>query len=112
AQEQASIFAYNIAIAKFQLERGTIREFDSVSISEGPLPICAQARASAHIKERQRALVLRQRPDDPHCPNATAAPALPDWPPPIPTLHLDQVLSPYGLQSRADGQTTSQSTRN
>lgn len=101
ALEQSTIFAYNIAIAKFHLERGTIQEFDHVSISDGPLPLCAEARASAHIKERQKALTLRQRPDDRSCPTAVTAPA--DGPPAIPTLHLEEALSPDGHRSGAGG---------
>lgn len=104
AFEQSSIFAYNIAIAKFQLERGTIQEFNHVSIAEGPLPLCAQGRASAHINERQKALTLRQRAGEPHCLTGAIAPAPTDTPPAIPTLHIEQVLSPDGRRGGAGGQ--------
>jgi hypothetical protein len=59
--EQASLFAYNIALADFEREKGTLMPFDNVSVAEGPLPACVCARASEHIRQRQAALELRQR---------------------------------------------------
>jgi outer membrane protein TolC len=59
--EQAAIFAYNIALADFKREKGTIMRFDNVSVAEGPLPGCVCARASEHIRERQAALKVRER---------------------------------------------------
>src|SRR5262249_58673043 len=60
--ERASIFDYNIAIADFERQKGTILQYDNVTLAEGPVPRCVQAQASKHIQDRTRALVLRQRP--------------------------------------------------
>jgi outer membrane protein TolC len=61
AAERSSVFAYAIALAKFELEKGTIQKYDNVSIADGPLPACAEARASAHIAQREHAHILRER---------------------------------------------------
>ena len=36
--ERASIFAYNTALAKFELDKGTIQQFDNVTMFESPIP--------------------------------------------------------------------------
>lgn len=109
--EQGSIFAYNIAIAKFELDKGTIQQFDNVSISDGPLPVCAQGRASAHVSERQRAVVLRQHPTstnghgEPGCAahSPVVAATAGEGPPPIPSLRMEQGLSADGRELPAAG---------
>jgi outer membrane protein TolC len=58
AQYQA-VANYNQALAVFQWSKGTIMQYDSVVIAEGPLPACAQVRAVEHQRERTAALVLR-----------------------------------------------------
>ncbi len=60
--EYDAIVSYNQALANFQFQKGTIQQYDNVSISEGPLPQCAQIRAVDHLKERGAALALRERP--------------------------------------------------
>jgi len=103
AAERASIFVYNAAIAKYELEKGTIQQFDNVTISDGPLPACAQGRASAHISERQRALVLHEPsacgsgPAEPCCASGPAT--VVEGPPAISSLPLDQALSASGPRS-------------
>jgi outer membrane protein TolC len=94
ADERQTIFGYNVALAKFELERGTIQQYDNVSVADGPLPACVQARADAHINARQQACVVRERPAP--CGSLSPAaliPAVSDGPPSIPALQLQQPLS-------------------
>ncbi|MER3416610.1 MAG: hypothetical protein C4297_10410 [Gemmataceae bacterium] len=56
--EHFAICDYNIALAEFERQKGTILEHDNVSIVEGPIPASAQARASAHIRERARSIPI------------------------------------------------------
>ncbi|HEX4590763.1 MAG TPA: TolC family protein [Gemmataceae bacterium] len=63
ASEYTAIVNYNTALAGFQFAKGTILPYDNVSIAEGALPQCVQVRAVEHIRERQKALELRERPD-------------------------------------------------
>lgn len=61
--EFQAVASYNTALAAFQLAKGTIMQYDNVSIGEGALPECAQIRAIDHFRERTKAIVLRERPD-------------------------------------------------
>ncbi len=97
--EQLAVLQYNIALADFEREKGTIMRSDNVSIAEGPVPACAQARASEHIHQRDSALLLRERPlpgpvgNGPGCatdPGAELVPLLSNGPPSVPVL-LDKV---------------------
>src|SRR5262249_14922602 len=54
----AAIVQYNNALATFEFAKGAIMERDSVFISEGPLPRCAQVRAVEHERQRTEAIVL------------------------------------------------------
>jgi outer membrane protein TolC len=56
--EQFAIADYNVALIDFERQKGTIMRHDNVAIVDGPLPEAAQARASAHIRERAQALSL------------------------------------------------------
>jgi outer membrane protein TolC len=58
--EQASIANYNIALANFELQKGTMLPYDNVRIMEGPLPDCVAPRASEHLRQRMGALVVRE----------------------------------------------------
>jgi outer membrane protein TolC len=102
------IIQYNIQLANFEFNKGTIRQHNNVEIGEGPLPGCAEIRAVEHERERTKALVLAERknpvlyessiPDDGHpdmpalpfgvapaLPSLTEqAPPVPPPPPPIP----------------------------
>jgi outer membrane protein TolC len=64
--EQFAIADYNIALIDFERQKGTILEYDNVAIADGPIPSCAQARASEHIRERERSIKLREA--DGSCP--------------------------------------------
>jgi hypothetical protein len=52
---------YNNSLAAFQYAKGTLQQYNSVTIGEGPLPVCAQVRAVEHERERSKALLLRER---------------------------------------------------
>jgi outer membrane protein TolC len=63
--EQVIVTRYNIALADFERQKETLLAHDKVCIAEGDLPAFAQARASEHIRQRDRAIVLRERPAPP-----------------------------------------------
>ncbi len=73
-EEHRAIYEYNTALADFHRQKGTILEHDKVSIAEGPVPECAVARASEHIRERDRSIKLM---DSPGCPGGQCGPQLP-----------------------------------
>jgi hypothetical protein len=56
--EYRAITLYNIALAEFERNKGTLLQHNNVNVVEGPLPACAQARASQHIRERTQGCVL------------------------------------------------------
>jgi hypothetical protein len=61
AAEYQFIAQYNIALATFEFDKGTIMQRDNVQIGEGALTDCAAVRAVDHEKERAAALILRER---------------------------------------------------
>jgi outer membrane protein TolC len=90
-----SIAQYNNALATLDFARGAIMERDSIYISDGPLPRCAQMRAVEHERERTAALVLRERKQcvDPAEPAKTG--------PVVPRIALDASISlPALLEGR------------
>jgi outer membrane protein TolC len=60
ANEYNAIVQYNIALAGFQFEKGSILQHNNVNIAEGPVPDCVVERAAEHFHERTAALVLRE----------------------------------------------------
>ncbi|MSR53046.1 MAG: hypothetical protein EXS09_07110 [Gemmataceae bacterium] len=64
-QESEAIVSYNIAIAGFQLAKGTIMQYNNISISDGPLPAAIAERAADHFAARTASLKLRERPNVP-----------------------------------------------
>jgi outer membrane protein TolC len=58
--EYVAVCNYNIALADFERQKGTIMAYDNVALAESPLPTCAQERASAHIREFNHSLVLKE----------------------------------------------------
>jgi outer membrane protein TolC len=62
--EHFAICDYNVALVDFERQKGTILDRCNVSILEGPVPACAQARASAHIRERARSIMLQEPLND------------------------------------------------
>jgi outer membrane protein TolC len=61
ATEYQAIVTYNNSIAGWEYAKGTILQHDNVTISEGPIPVAAQKRAVEHMRQRTKALVLRER---------------------------------------------------
>lgn len=62
ANEFRAIAEYNSALAQFELAKGTIQQYNNVSVGEGPLPPWVQKKAADHIRERtESALKLRER---------------------------------------------------
>jgi outer membrane protein TolC len=59
-EEQFAIADYNVALADWERQKGTIMEHDNVTIAEGALPSCAAGRASEHLRERNRSILLRE----------------------------------------------------
>ncbi|MBV9121818.1 MAG: TolC family protein, partial [Planctomycetes bacterium] len=103
-EENRAICNYNMALADFERQKGTIMQYENVSISEGPLPVCAQDRASEHIREWKRSLVLKKAPapaaepetsscSGPPAPQVLPGPAGPQALPPL--LYGEQHLSDY-----------------
>src|SRR5262249_22531242 len=56
----SAIVQYNNALATFEFAKGSILAHDSIYITEGPLPRCAQVRAVVHERERTLAKVLKE----------------------------------------------------
>jgi outer membrane protein TolC len=77
--ESQAIAQYQIALAAFEFGKGTIQQYNNVSVGEGPLPPWVQKRAKDHIRERtEAALKLREAPLTPGGPafgDHTVAPA-------------------------------------
>jgi outer membrane protein TolC len=73
-REYDAIVDYNHSLVDFEWTKGTILQRNNIAISEGPLPSCVQKRAVEHLRERNAALELRQRPA-PTCDVASAPPA-------------------------------------
>ena len=73
--EADAIVSYNVAIAGFHLAKGTIMEYNNISIADGPLPAAVAERAADHFGARSAALKLRERPSNAVAP--AGAPALP-----------------------------------
>ena len=52
ATESQAIANYNIALASFEFAKGTIQQYNNVSVGEGPLPPWVSKRAKDHFRER------------------------------------------------------------
>jgi outer membrane protein TolC len=50
--EYVAVCNYNVALADYERQKGTILEYRNVAIEEGPLPDGAQPKASEHIRRR------------------------------------------------------------
>ncbi|MCS7271877.1 MAG: TolC family protein, partial [Gemmataceae bacterium] len=63
AREHRAIADYNTALAAFEYAKGTIQQYNNVSVLEGPPPPWVQKKAADYIRERtEAALKLRERP--------------------------------------------------
>jgi outer membrane protein TolC len=92
-EQRSSVLEYNIALADFERQKGTLMKYDNVTIAEGPLPECAQAGASKHIRECHKA-VVHQTSAGADGAHAMSLGAQSDNPPEIPKLLDKGSLSP------------------
>lgn len=75
ATETRVVADYNIALAQFEFAKGTIQQYNAVSINEGQLPPWVAKRAKDHIRERTEAAIkLREQPLPPGGPAAGGHP--------------------------------------
>jgi outer membrane protein TolC len=92
-EESDAISSYNIAIAGFHFAKGTILEYNNVSIGDGPLPAAVSERAADHFGARAAALKLRERPANASLPaeagTAVSLQGLADGPPPKEAIDPD-----------------------
>ncbi len=83
--ESDAIVSYNIAIAGFQFAKGSILEYDGITIADGALPAAVAERAADHFAARSAALQLRERPiipaRGPEMGKPIALPGVADGPP-------------------------------
>jgi outer membrane protein TolC len=98
ANEYAAVVNYNNSIAGFHFAKGTLLQYNSVQIAEGPLPACVQGHAVENIRQREAALPLRQR-HDPVIQTSSTENCLPPAAPPsslvdTPLLNKPPVLPP------------------
>lgn len=101
-QLQRAVCAYNVTLINWERQKGSIMQYDNVTIAEGPLPLGALEQASAAIRKRRQGLVLRRRPAEimpfselpfPPAAKTTELPSCPDkGPEPIEQLPLPQSL--------------------
>jgi outer membrane protein TolC len=62
AAEFRVVADYNTALAIFEFAKGTVQQYNNVTVGEGPLPPWVCKKATDHIRERtQAALKLRER---------------------------------------------------
>jgi outer membrane protein TolC len=61
ASEYNFIAQYQNSLVAWEFAKGTIMQYDNVSIGEGPLPNCVQVRAVENAQRRAKALVVRER---------------------------------------------------
>lgn len=62
AAEFRAVADYNTALAIFEFAKGTVQQYNNVTVGEGPLPPWVCKKATDHIRERtEAALKLRER---------------------------------------------------
>jgi outer membrane protein TolC len=64
AQEYALLAEYNIALAGLEWAKGTIQQYNRITVADGPLPATAGKKAADHFAMRDAALKLREHPAD------------------------------------------------
>jgi outer membrane protein TolC len=95
--EYQAVVDYNNSLCRFQFAKGTLLEHNGITISEGPLPQCAQVRAVENERMRAAAIVCREHANV--VPTPPCAPEHGDWgipqipaaaAPTLPALKLDE----------------------
>src|SRR5262249_26285726 len=66
-QEYQFVAFYNMVLAGWDVQKGTLSQHDHVVISEGALTPTAQVRAVEHERQRSLALSLRERQNPVEC---------------------------------------------
>jgi outer membrane protein TolC len=64
AAEYQAIADYNIALATLEWAKGTIQQYNNVTVADGPLPDFVQKKAEDHFRASEAALKLREHPAD------------------------------------------------
>ncbi len=62
AAEFQAIAAYNSALAGLEYAKGTIQQYNNITVADGPLPKWVEKKAVDHFKAREDALKLREHP--------------------------------------------------
>jgi outer membrane protein TolC len=97
ANEFQAIASYNTALAGFEFAKGTIMQYDNVTLADGPLPAHAQVRAVEHIRARHAALHVRDREAANVTGPATGLPSLQnlaEHPQPVPAIPAGPEMLP------------------
>jgi outer membrane protein TolC len=90
--EYTAIANYNSSLSRFEFAKGTIMTHDNVVIGEGPLPHSAQIRAVEHERERNAALIARERAQPVAVPRLECAGQAVAGPPELPTNAAPSLL--------------------
>jgi hypothetical protein len=100
--EYQAIAQYNNSLVGFEFAKGTILQYDSVTIGEGPLPHCAQVRAVEHERQRSLGLIGRERANPiplPACDPQNGCVQLPQFPTtdgaPLGAVDMRGILGPH-----------------
>lgn len=62
AAEFQAIAQYNTALAGLEYAKGTIQQYNNITVADGPLPKWVEKKAADHFKARESALKLREHP--------------------------------------------------
>jgi outer membrane protein TolC len=90
--EYTAIANYNIAIAAIQYAKGSLMQYDSISVADGALPNCILERATDHMRKRTEGIILRERATIPGN----------DGPEPLPRYLMHQPEVPTDAQINAE----------
>jgi len=84
ANEYAAIANYNVTLAGLEYAKGTIQQYNNVTISDGPLPNCSLIRAREHYRQQATGIIARERATLPTSDVPPALPSLLEHQPPTP----------------------------
>jgi len=62
SDEYRAIAQYNTALAQIEFAKGTIQQYNSVSVADGPLPNYVQKKAADHFRAQSLAIKIREHP--------------------------------------------------
>ena len=62
ASEFQAVAQYNIALAGLEYAKGTIQQYNNLTVADGPVPAWVEKKAVDHFKAREAALNLVERP--------------------------------------------------